>query len=108
MIFSPRRTTGALALGTGLLLLLPLAGLDHFLLDVLASGFLLAAYVGSWDIVGGVAGQICLGHALFFGTATYSCALLTRLAGWLFPGEAPPRGRRTTGRSCSCSFPRGA
>src|SRR4030067_378114 len=65
MIFSPRRTTGALALGAGLLLLLPLAGLDLFLLDVLASGFLLAAYVGSWDIVGGVAGQICLGHALF-------------------------------------------
>ena len=88
MIFSPRSTTGALALGTGLLLLLPLAGLDHFLLDVLASGFLLAAYVGSWDIVGGVAGQICLGHALFFGTATYSCALLTSLAGWPFAAAA--------------------
>ena len=80
----PRRTIGALALGAGILLLLPLAGLDRFLLDVLASGFLLAAYVGSWDIVGGVAGQICLGHALFFGTATYSCALLTSLAGWPF------------------------
>jgi branched-chain amino acid transport system permease protein len=85
----PRRTVGALALGAGILLLLPLAGLDRFLLDVLASGFLLAAYVGSWDIVGGVAGQICLGHALFFGTATYSCALLTSLAGWPFAAAAP-------------------
>ena len=85
----PRRTIGALALGAGMLLLLPLAGLDRFLLDVLVSGFLLAAYVGSWDIVGGVAGQICLGHALFFGTATYSCALLTSLAGWPFAAAAP-------------------
>jgi branched-chain amino acid transport system permease protein len=76
--------TGLLALGSGLLLLLPLAGLDPFLLDVLTSGFFLASYVGSWDIVGGVAGQISLGHALFFGTATYSCALLTSLAGWPF------------------------
>ncbi len=79
-----RNTTGALALGAGMLLLLPLAGLDPFLLDVLTSGFLLASYVGSWDIVGGVAGQISLGHALFFGAATYSCALLTSLAGWPF------------------------
>jgi branched-chain amino acid transport system permease protein len=85
----PRRTVGALALGAGILLLLPLAGLDRFLLDVLVSGFLLAAYVGSWDIVGGVAGQIGLGHALFFGTATYSCALLTSLAGWPFVAAAP-------------------
>jgi len=79
-----RKMTGALALGSGLLLFLPLAGLDPFLLDVLTSGFFLACYVGSWDIVGGVAGQISLGHALFFGTATYSCALLTSLAGWPF------------------------
>lgn len=79
-----RKMTGLLALGSGLLLLLPLAGLDPFLLDVLTSGFFLASYVGSWDIVGGVAGQISLGHALFFGTATYSCALLTSLAGWPF------------------------
>ena len=84
-----RRTVGALALGAGILLLLPLAGLDRFLLDVLVSGFLLASYVGSWDIVGGVAGQIGLGHALFFGTATYSCALLTSLAGWPFAAAAP-------------------
>lgn len=85
-----RNMTGALALGAGMLLLLPLAGLDPFLLDVLTSGFLLASYTGSWDIVGGVAGHISLGHALFFGTATYSCALLTSLAGvpFAFAGAA--------------------
>ncbi|MGE5188888.1 MAG: branched-chain amino acid ABC transporter permease [Gemmatimonadota bacterium] len=75
-------TTGALAAAAGILLLLPLAGLDPFLLDVLTVGFILAVYAGSWDIVGGVAGQISLGHAVFFGTATYACALLTSLWGW--------------------------
>ncbi len=73
-----------MALGLGLMLLVPLAGADPFHLDVLASGFLLASYVASWDIVGGMAGQISLGHALFFGTATYACALFTSLAGWPF------------------------
>lgn len=76
---------GVLVAGAGILLLLPLAGLDAFLLYLLTIGFLLAVYAGSWDIVGGVAGQISLGHALFFGTATYACALLTSLLGWPFP-----------------------
>jgi branched-chain amino acid transport system permease protein len=76
------RTTGALAAAGGLLLLLPLAGLDPFLLDVLTVGFILAVYAGSWDIAGGIAGQVSLGHAVFFGTATYACALLTSRWGW--------------------------
>ncbi len=64
-----RKTTGALAAGAALLLLLPLAGLDPYLMDVLTAGFLLALFAGSWDIIGGLAGQITLGHALFFGLA---------------------------------------
>ena len=76
---------GVLVAGAGILLLLPLAGLDVFLLNVLTIGFLIAVYAGSWDIVGGLAGQISLGHALFFGTATYACALFTSLLGWPFP-----------------------
>jgi branched-chain amino acid transport system permease protein len=84
------KTTGALAASAaaGILLFLPAAGLDPFLLDVLTTGFLFAAFAGSWDIVGGVAGQISLGHALFFGTATYACAALTTLLGWPFPAAA--------------------
>ncbi len=76
---------GVLVAGAGILLLLPLAGLDPFFLDVLTIGFLIAVYAGSWDVVGGLTGQISLGHALFFGTATYSCALLTSLLEWPFP-----------------------
>lgn len=76
---------GWLAAGIGLLLLFPLSFPDAYLLDVLTTGFLLAAFAASWDVVGGIAGQITLGHALPFGAATYACALLTRLAGWPFP-----------------------
>lgn len=83
-----RAATGALALGVGTLLFLPLTGLDRFFLDVLTVGFLLAAFAGTWDLVGGLAGQITLGHALFFGIATYSTALLTSLAGWSFAAAA--------------------
>lgn len=79
------RLPGGLAAAAGILLLLPLAGLDAYFLDMLTVGFLLAVFAGSWDIAGGLAGQISLGHALFFGTATYSCALLTSLAGLPFP-----------------------
>lgn len=85
---SPEKRTGALAAAAGVLLLLPLAGLDPFALDVLTTGFLFAVFAGSWDLVGGVAGQVSLGHALFFGTATYACATLTVLLGWPFPAAA--------------------
>jgi len=77
-----RNTTAWLAAAAGGLLLLPLSGRDPFLLDVLTMGFLLAAFAGSWDIVGGLAGQVSLCHALFFGIATYACAALTTLLHW--------------------------
>ncbi|MGE5246834.1 MAG: branched-chain amino acid ABC transporter permease [Verrucomicrobiota bacterium] len=83
------KTTGTLAAAAaGVLLFLPVAGLDPFLLDVVTTGFLFAVFAGSWDIVGGVAGQVSLGHALFFGIATYACAVLTTLSGWPFPAAA--------------------
>ncbi|MBP2674398.1 MAG: LivM [Deltaproteobacteria bacterium] len=77
-----RETTYALAASAGALLLLPLAVRDPFLLDVLTTGFLLSAFAGSWDIVGGMAGQLSLCHALFFGAATYACACLSTLFHW--------------------------
>lgn len=82
------KTTGGLAALGGLFLALPLLGIDPFFLDVLTVGFLFAAFAGSWDLVGGVAGQISLGHALFFGTATYTCAILTSLFGLSFAAAA--------------------
>jgi branched-chain amino acid transport system permease protein len=76
------KSTVAPAAAAGILLLLPLCCGDPFLLDVLTTGLLLAAFAGSWDIVGGVAGQVSLCHALFFGIASYACAVLTTLLGW--------------------------
>ena len=81
-------TRGLAAAAAGLLLVLPVAGADPYLLDVMTTGLLLAVLAGSWDLVGGVAGQPSLGHAAFFGTATYGCALLTSLAGLPFPVAA--------------------
>jgi branched-chain amino acid transport system permease protein len=77
--------SGGLAAGIGLLLLFPLSSPDAFFLDVFTTGFLLAAFAASWDVVGGVSGQITLGHALPFGAAAYACALLTSFAGWPLP-----------------------
>jgi len=82
---SPWRGGGWPAAGIGLLLLFPLSSPDAFLLDVFTTGFLLAAFAASWDVVGGVSGQITLGHALPFGVAAYACALLTTLAEWPLP-----------------------
>ena len=82
---SPWRGGGWLAAGIGLLLLFPLSSPDAFFLDVFTTGFLLAAFAASWDVVGGVSGQITLGHALPFGAAAYACALLTSFAGWPLP-----------------------
>jgi branched-chain amino acid transport system permease protein len=80
---------GFLPAGIGLLLLFPLSSPDAFFLDVFTTGFLLAAFAASWDVVGGVSGQITLGHALPFGAAAYACALLTSVAGWpLLPAVA--------------------
>jgi len=76
---------GWLAAGIGLLLLFPLSSPNTYFLDVFTTGFLLATLTASWDVIGGVAGQITLGHALPFGVATYSCAILASLAGWPLP-----------------------
>ncbi len=76
---------GWLAAGIGLLLLFPLSSPNAYFIDVFTTGFLLATFTASWDVIGGVAGQFTLGHALPFGVATYACALLTRLSGWPLP-----------------------
>jgi len=76
---------GWLAAGIGLLLLFPLSSPNAYFIDVFTTGFLLAVFTASWDVIGGVAGQFTLGHALPFGVATYACALLTSVAGWPLP-----------------------
>jgi branched-chain amino acid transport system permease protein len=55
--------------------LAPLAVEDAFLLDSLVLILIWGAAAGAWNIAGGYAGQISLGHAAFFGLGAYAAAL---------------------------------
>jgi branched-chain amino acid transport system permease protein len=48
-------------------LVLPLITQDNQVLTIAIQTFILAALASSWNIIGGFAGQISLGHAAFFG-----------------------------------------
>jgi branched-chain amino acid transport system permease protein len=56
--------------------LVPLAVGDAFLLDGLILILLWGATSAAWNVAGGYAGQVSLGHAAFFGLGAYSAALL--------------------------------
>lgn len=58
-----------------------LAAVPHFLssprwINLLILGYIYLTLATSWNIIGGYAGQINLGHAAFFGIGAYACALL--------------------------------
>ena len=70
----------------GLCALAPLGVRDAFLLDGLVLILLWGAASAAWNVAGGYAGQISLGHAGFFGLGAYSVALTaTRwdLSAWI-------------------------
>lgn len=71
--------SGLLSVG---LLLAPVFINDNSVLTTAVLVFIIAALASSWNIVGGFAGQISLGHAAFFGIG----ALVTRL---LWMQDAP-------------------
>lgn len=67
----------------GLLAVLPLLGvLAPSWYSLLIGTFVFALYAMSWDLLGGYAGQINLGHALFVGVAAYASGLLSLRLGW--------------------------
>jgi len=59
----------------GLLLVFPLF-LKPYMLDVMIAIFLFALLANAWDIIGGYAGQLSLGHAAFFGIGAYTSTYL--------------------------------
>jgi branched-chain amino acid transport system permease protein len=75
------------ALGVfGVAALAPLVLRDAYLLDTLVLILLWGALSAAWNVAGGYAGQVSLGHSAFFGLGAYSAALLgTRwgLSAWL-------------------------
>jgi len=65
-------------------LAIAMAAQDRFTLAILAVAGAQALFVSGWDFLGGVSGQISLGHALPFGAGAYAAAFLS---GW---GLVPP------------------
>lgn len=58
------------------LLLFPLVTQDPYLLRILILASIFAIFAASWDLLSGFTGQMNFGHALFFGVAAYTAALL--------------------------------
>ena len=55
----------------------PLAVRDQFFLDTLILILLWGALSAAWNVAGGYAGQVSLGHSAFYGIGAYSAALLS-------------------------------
>jgi branched-chain amino acid transport system permease protein len=66
-------------------LLLPLFVRADYMLQVLFRIYLFAALGLAWNLVGGYAGQLSLGHAAYFGAGAYGLALFTKagISPWL-------------------------
>lgn len=78
-VISPALVLLILALG---LALLPLLGTSDYILSFFFLLFLYATLATSWNILGGFAGYLSLGHAAFFGLGAYGTSLLLLNFGW--------------------------
>jgi branched-chain amino acid transport system permease protein len=63
-------------IGTILLAVVPLVVGSSFFLNALILAFLFGAMAQGWNLLGGYAGQISFGHAVFFGIGAYAAATL--------------------------------
>ena len=83
-LLHPRGYIGALALLA--ILVVPLAAQSPFVYHLAIQVCVFAALATAWNIVGGFAGQLSLGHAVFYGLGGYTAALLVARVGlspWL-------------------------
>ena len=69
----------ALALGA---IVYPLVLPGAFYVDVGTTLLLAAATAAAWNIIGGYAGQVSVGHAMFFGAGAYLPLLVYKLWEW--------------------------
>jgi len=65
-----------------LLFVVPVWVKDPYVLRVVVLAATFSMYAASWDLLAGYAGQVSLGHALFFGVGAYGAALLNLRLGW--------------------------
>ena len=73
-ILNPRAYVTVIALS--MLLAIPLAVDSPFLYHIFVMLCSFAALATAWNIVGGFAGQLSLGHAVFYGIGSYAAVLL--------------------------------
>jgi branched-chain amino acid transport system permease protein len=73
---SRRQRWGLAALVVAALVVVPFVTDDQFLLNTLIFVFLFAALGHGWNLIGGYAGQISLGHAVMFATGAYATTIL--------------------------------
>lgn len=59
-----------------LLFTTPLITQEPYYLRIIVMAAIFSIFAISWDVLSGVAGQLSLGHGLFFGVAAYAAALL--------------------------------
>ena len=71
------------AIGLALILLgvlaIPIAMDDQFIYHIFVTICIFAALSTAWNIVGGYAGQLSLGHAIFYGIGAYAAVMLTNM-----------------------------
>jgi branched-chain amino acid transport system permease protein len=65
-----------------LLLLFPVISREPYILRILILAAIFAVFAASWDLLSGFTGQMNFGHALFFGVAVYTSAILNRNLEW--------------------------
>ncbi|GAX89012.1 branched-chain amino acid ABC transporter permease [Effusibacillus lacus] len=70
-----------LILGVLFLFMVPQFGLNKFYMHIVILILFYAAVSGSWNILAGYAGQLSLGHAIFFGLGAYTSTLLLMKSG---------------------------
>ena len=75
------RHVGVLLLAAGLLLY-PIVLQGAFYRDIGVSLLLAAISASAWNIVGGYAGQVSVGHSMFFGVGAYTPLLFYTQWGW--------------------------
>ncbi len=83
-LFNPRAYVTAIALS--LLVVIPLLTGSPFFYHIFVLLCSFAALATAWNIVGGFAGQLSLGHAVFYGIGSYTAVLLMmrfQISPWL-------------------------
>lgn len=66
------------AIGVSVVLALPLIIKNTYYVQAVTLGLLFAYLALAWNIVGGMAGQLSFGHAIFFGIGAYTSTILFR------------------------------